>query len=109
MSAQPTTEQLLKQVIAVLAEACKDADRRGLGARHLAMAHLAARSDRMRPLAERVVRCAGSGDYGGIDVLLARQRTPREWRELALALAFVAAGRDAEAAGWSVSRTGAAA
>lgn len=87
-----TTEELLAEVIAVLADACREAGRRGLNRPRCVTAdRLAASAGRMRPLADRLIGCAAVGDHAGLDRLLSTPRAARDWRELALALAFAGA------------------
>lgn len=87
-----TTEELLGELIAVLAAACQEADSRTLcrTGHSAAAVRRAAGAERMRPLAVRLGRLAVAGDYAGIDRLLSGPRTVQDWRRLATLLAMAA-------------------
>ena len=84
--AGPETEQLLREVIAVLAGAFRDADKRRLRPARARPAVV----NPVRPVAAALVRCVADGDKHGAEALLARRRTHSEWSRLVLALASAA-------------------
>lgn len=108
MTAGPgvTTEELLAEVIGVLAGACQDADSRTLcrSRRGLAMKRRISDGERMRLLAGRVARCAAAGDYAGLDRMLGAPRPVADWRRLVILLAAAA---DLERLETSAERTAA--
>lgn len=86
----PETARLLDELIAVLAGACGDAERRFPGSPHAGMSARLSAASGMRPLAARLARCVSAGDYLGADRLLSGQRRHHEWRMLVLLLASAA-------------------
>ena len=93
---EPSVEDLLGELVAVLAGAYRDADKRrhAAGHRQAPVTRLAG-DGRMRSLAVRLARCGAARDYAGLGrlldkTMLARPRTEREWRQLVILLAAAA-------------------
>lgn len=94
MSDGRTVEELLAEVIALLAEACaaaevRDADARR-GAQRSGLAWRLRRAEPARPTAMNLARCVAAGDGDAVAQILAARRPVTQWRRLALILAFAA-------------------
>jgi hypothetical protein len=103
-----TTEELLGELIHVLAVACRDENERSRQQQVMAItaarrgAGMAARlsaADRLRPLAARLARSGNAGDYAGLDRILSAQRSLPDLRALVLLLASAADPERLEATG----------
>lgn len=89
-----TTEELLGEVIALLAEAyadswARDSDARGV-AQPSRLDWRLRHAEPMRAVAMELARCVEVRDGAGVDRLLSGHRTEPEWRRLALILASAA-------------------
>jgi hypothetical protein len=91
-----TTDDLLAEVIHVLATACLEQDDRAAAEfsrkrRDAAVNRLLGDSGRMDALAAHLVRSMTVRDLASLDGLLAKVRRRQDWRLLAIALAGIAA------------------
>lgn len=82
----PECMEDLRKVIALLADACRDAERKRL--RYRPRGALAVKP--VRPVAVALVRYLADGNRAAARELLSAHRTEAEWRRLAVALASAA-------------------
>lgn len=94
MSAPDTSvEDLIGELVAVLAGACADADEQGLRRTRYPEALERRAGDaeaRLRPLAAQLARSAHAGDLAGCDLLLSARHSVPDLRALVLLLASAA-------------------